>query len=156
MKKILLSLIALGGLAALLMAQKTPSTDSTTESDLPDVVVNGYKAYKSGGYMLASTTWTRDSALAVDPLILPAFRNNLALNTSNGGQFLGADAIATVKLSATTKEIYTVARFERLVIYMNFTCYKVGDKWIVTAIDDNRDPIRILPTAIMSGQQPIT
>jgi hypothetical protein len=148
MKKILASLLVVGGLAALLMAQNTPAA-SPAAPDLPDVVVNGFKVFKTGGYTLATAAWARDSSLLLDPLPLPALKTYFSLIGNNAGQFVGADAIQVVKLSTTTEEVYAVAKFERQVIYMGFTCYKVGDKWIITVINADKDPAKILPTAMM-------
>jgi len=152
MKKILASLIVASGLAALLMAQRAPVA-SPTEPELPDVVVNGFKVYKTGGYTLATAAWARDSALLLDPLPLPALKTFFSLVGNNAGQFIGADAIQVVKLSNTTEEVYAVAKFERQAVYMGFTCYKTGDKWIITVINADKDPAKILPTAMM-GQLP--
>jgi len=152
MKKILASFVLASGLAALLMAQKTPTVASgIPESELPDVVVNGFKGYKTGGYTVATAAWARDSALLLDPLPLPALKTYLSLAGDNAGQFVGADAVQVVKLSNNTEEVYAVAKFERQAVYFAFTCYKVNEKWIITVINANKDPAVVLPTAMMGS-----
>jgi hypothetical protein len=151
MKKILASLIIAGGLAALLMAQKTPAAPAA-DSDLPDVVVNGFKEYKTGGYTAATNAWARDSSLLLDPLTLQTLQTYLNLIGNNSGPFTSADVVKVVKLSTSTEEVYTVAKFERQLVYLSFTCFKTGDKWIITVIDADKDPAKVLPTNIMSGE----
>jgi len=151
MKKLLISLFVASGLTALLMAQKAPVA-SPTEPELPDVVVNGFKEYKSGGYTAATNAWARESSLLLDPQTLQTIQAYLNVIGNNSGPFLAADVVRVVKLSATTEEVYTVAKFERQVVYLGFTCYKASDKWIITLINVNKDPAQVLPTNIMSGQ----
>jgi hypothetical protein len=90
--------------------------------------------------------------LLLDPLTLQALNTYFSLVGNNAGKFLGADAVRVVKLSYSTAEVYAVAKFERQVVYLGFTCYKTGDKWIITVINANKDPAKVLPTAMMSGQ----
>jgi hypothetical protein len=151
MKKILATLIIASGLTALVMAQKTPAA-SPTEPDLPDVVVNGFKEYKSGGYTAATTAWAHDSSLLLDPTALQTLQTYLNVIGNNSGPFTGADIVRVVKLSAASEEVFAVAKFERQMVYMGFTCLKTGDKWIITVIDANKDPLLVLPTNILSGQ----
>lgn len=152
MKKFLLTLIIASGLTAQVMAQKAPPVASPTEPDLPDVVVNGFREYKSGGYTAATIAWAHDSNLLLDPQALQNLNAYLNLIGNNSGIFVAADVVRVVKLSNTTEEVYAVAKFERQVVYFAFTCYKAGDKWIITLINVNKDPAQVLPTNIMSGQ----
>jgi hypothetical protein len=151
MKKILTCLILACTLSAPVMAQRTPSAGSAS-AGLPDIVVDGFKEFMSGGYTAATNAWARDSSLLLDSQALQSLNNYFNQVSSNAGTFVGADIVRVVKLSANTESVFAVAKFQRQVVFMSFTCYRTSDKWLITWIDANKDPSLILPTNIMSGQ----
>jgi len=158
MKKILagLCLLTAGSLSALILAQRAPAASTTAapnpEAMVPDIVVNGFKEFKTGGYSAATNAWAKDSSLLLDTQTLQNLNNFFNTISSTSGSFVGADVVRVVNLSANTQEVYSVVRYERQVVYIGFTCYKTGDKWIITVIDADKDPLKVLPTNIMSGQ----
>jgi hypothetical protein len=156
MKKILTCLTVVGCLAVLIMAQRAPAASTAASTSPatpqpPDIVVNGYKEFKTGGYVAATNAWAKDSSLLLDTQTLQGLNNYFSTISANSGSFQGADVVRLVPLSADTQMVYTVAKFERQLIYISFTCYKTNDKWIITWIVANKDPAVVLPTMIMSG-----
>ena len=159
MKKILASLFALGCFATLVMAQNAPAPSATTTAPLvsaapavPDVVVNGFKEFKSSGYSAAINAWAHDSALMMDSPTLQALNNYFSQANNNAGTYVAADMIRVVILSPNTEIVYAVAKYQRQAVFLSLTCYKASDRWLVTAINANKDATKILPTNILGGQ----
>ncbi len=156
MKKILACLVVAGILAALVIVPRAPAAStapaSAAEPTLPDIVVAGFKEFKTGGYTAATNAWARDSSLLQDSQTLLALNTYLSQVCNNAGTFVGADIIRVVNLSANSEVVYATAKFERQLVFLSFTCYKMGDKWLITMIDADKDPAKVLPTNIMSGQ----
>jgi hypothetical protein len=156
MKKILTCLTVVGFLTALIITQRAPAAStaaptSSTEPQPPDIVVNGFKEFKTGGYVAATNAWAKESSLLQDAQTLQALNNYFSQISANSGAFVGADVVRIVNLSANTQIVYTVAKFERQLVYISFTCYKTGNKSLVTWIVANKDPSLVLPTMILSG-----
>jgi len=156
MKKILASLVVVGCLAALILTPRTSAANSPaaspTEPAIPDVVVNGFKEFKTGGYSAAITTWSHDSSLLLDSAAQLALNNFFSQISNNAGPFVGADMVRVVNLSPNTEIVYAVTKYERHLVFISFTCYKANNKWLVTWIDADKDPAKVLPTNILSGQ----
>ncbi len=152
MKKLLTTLVLVCTLAAVGTAQSTaPAAPAATV--VPDVIVSGYKAFLASGYAAAVAAWSANSPLAIDGATLAGI-SNVLLNESNlGGNFVGADVIRVVNLSASAELVYALTRYQHGMLFMSFTCYKPSptDKWLVTVIDVDKDPAKILPTNILGG-----
>jgi len=54
--------------------------------------------------------------------------------------------VRVVNLSANTEIVYAVAKYERHLVFMSFTCYKTNNKWLVTWIDADKDPAKFCRT----------
>jgi hypothetical protein len=153
------ALVVFSCLSALLMAQKAPAPSATPEVPAgpmtpvaPDIVVNGFKEFKSGGYTAAINAWSRDSSLMLDSPTLQSLNNYFSLISNNSGTYVGADMVRVVNLSPNSEIVYAAAKYQRQVVFISFTCYKAGDRWLITVIDANKDPTKVLPTNILSGQ----
>jgi len=153
MKKILIALVLVCSLAVFSFAQSTlpPYASAPAPAALPDVVVNGFKAFMNGGYSAATSVWSLNSPLAQDATTLSNINNTFLQESSVAGNFSGAEVIRVVNFSASGEEVYAMAKYQRGTLFVSFTCYKSADKWYVTVIDVDKDPGRILPTNVMGG-----
>jgi hypothetical protein len=154
MKKIISSLLLATCLTTSVMAQKpaAPAATGPDLSALPDIVLNGFKEFKTSGYSAATQTWAKGSSLMLDPQTVQNLNNYFSQIGNTSGPFIGPEVIRVVKISADTEVVYAVAKYERQLVFLSFTCFKKADAWLVTSIDADKDPNKVLPTGILSGQ----
>ncbi len=152
MKTALIALVLLGGAAFFASAQSatTPATASPSIG-IPDVVVDGFRAYLNGGYAGATSVWSRNSTLQLDTQAVQNMNTILLTEGNLAGAFTGAEVVRIVSLSQSVEEVYVSAKYQNGILFMSFTCYKQPDKWIVTAFAADKDATKIIPTNVMGG-----
>ncbi len=156
MKKTLIALVLVCLIVSLGAAQSTaPAPAPASASEAPDIVMNGFKALETKGYIPALDVWTQNSVLGLDKNAIANLNKFFLVKTTTGygGTFTGSDIIRTVNLSQSTEMVYAVATYQHEELFMSFTCFRPRptDKWVVNTIAMNNDPSKILPTNILGG-----
>ncbi len=124
----------------------------TTISGVPDTLANGFLIYMKSGYATAVEAWSRGSSLEIDANAQLAVTKSLSAEESVAGTFIAPEIIKTVNLSPSSMLVYIFGKYQRGGLYMCFACYKSQEKWLVTSIDCDGDPAKVLPEYLRSGQ----
>jgi len=132
-------------------AAPAPNTGSTV-SGVPDIVANGFLDYMKGGFSSAVEAWSKGSSLEVDSTAKNALSKSLSDEENVAGTFVSPEIIRVVTLSTSSTLVYIFGKYQRGSLFMCFACYKTTDKWLVTSVDIDVDPVKVLPTNLLSGQ----
>ncbi len=132
-------------------APASPAGAVSASSVIPDILVEGFKGYQTGGYSAATSIWQRSSMLALDPLTVQNLNNQLSALSNQTGPFVSAEVVRMVTLSNSVREVYVSVRCQHGALFMAFTCVKLPDHWIVTVINADKDPAKVIPTNVMGG-----
>jgi hypothetical protein len=150
MKNLFVALVFIGSLLQLGGAQTAPTPVTTTDG-VPQIIADGFTAFKSGSYATATVTWSRGSNLELDVQATTAVQATLSKMQNLGGNYLSAELIKIVNLAPSSELVYVIVKYQRGQVFMCFTCYKPAEKWVITSITADADPAKILPTNILSG-----
>mgnify|MGYP001544524480 CR=1 FL=1 len=126
MKKLILTLLLVGSFAALGVAAiaAPAAAQASTTGGVPDIIIEGFRSFLSGGYGAATNTWTKNSPLAIDGASIAGVNNVFLAESNLGGSFVGAEVIRIVNFAPSAEEGYVMAKYQCGVLFMSFTGYK--------------------------------
>lgn len=116
-------------------------------SDVPDIIANGFAAYGKTGSTDAINVWFKGSPMESDLNTRMTTASNLTKFEGAYGKFVGWELVKAYTLTASTKVIFVVVKYEKGPLWVAFNCYKNGDSWNIPTIGMDTNPTKILPAS---------
>jgi len=123
-------------------------TVSFAQSDIPQVVPDGFESYRKSGIKAAVVTWLDGSALAGDTAQAASYVTVLSQAEAVFGKIVGFEPIRVIQITPWVQHIFILIRFEKAPMYISFECYKTDSRWIVTGLACDTTATKILPTNV--------
>ena len=121
------------------------------QNEAPDVVKRGFDAYLKSGAQAGIDEWIKGSPVQNDQSGRLQLVGGLTTIESAYGNFTGWELIRVVILSASTRRVYVVAKYEKGPLFMSFDCFK-STEWIIPTLDLNTKANLVLPSNLLGGQ----
>jgi hypothetical protein len=119
---------------------------------VPEVIAKGFDEYQKHGSLAAFNVWLSGSSIETDDDLQDQVVKRMGRVQASFGQMIGYEIIRAISLSASTRRVYAVAKFEKGAAWMSFDCYKPGTEWIIPRLDFNTNANLVLPPNILGGQ----
>lgn len=144
---------AAGGAAIVLIGflafGDAPEEADAEELWIAPVIVKGFEAYKRDGAEAAMQSWLEASPLEEH---FPPGKLVQPLKKLEGlyGRYKTFHPIRVNRLTPTSRIVYLASDHQRGALFWSFLTYKTERGWIVTFVNTNTQPGRILPTSVVS------
>lgn len=118
--------------------------------EVPQIVINGMEAFKTGGFAGAFDIWLKGSPLESDKTTTMNLRGNFTQIETMYGKMMGYEILKTVKVSSSTSRVYAEIRYEKGPLFMFVDCYKSMNGWIIPMMRYETNAEKILPEDIFT------
>lgn len=122
------------------------------QTEAPDIVTEGMKAYYTPGRKAAVALWLKGSPLDEDHSTANKISDTLARIEHEYGRMIGSEPIRVVPVAPSLRRVYVLLKFEKGPAYGVFDCYRAEKDWIVSTLDFNTKAAAIVP-ANVSGEE---
>jgi hypothetical protein len=131
-----------------LFAAAVAAAQPQVSREVPDVVPQGFAAYKALGTAAAMKIWLKGSHLEGSETASEEVRV-LSRAEALLGRIEGFEVLQMTRLGSRTHLVHVVVHYERGPIFGRFLVYRLRNDWITNAIRFDPAPERVLPRELV-------
>jgi hypothetical protein len=128
---------------------------SAVPGDVPQIVLDGFAAYRNSGMRAALDLWLKTSPVAATANMQQLMG---ALSQIEGlyGRMIGYDVLRVVHVGTRVRRVYFTLLYEKGPLYGYIDCYQTSRGWVVPGFLTNSQPGVILPPDLLTGDAKAT
>ena len=130
-------------------AHRTTAGSAVT-GDVPQIVLDGFAAYRKSGMRAAFDLWLKTSPVAATAN-MEQLMGALAQIEGMYGRMIGYDVLRVVHVGSRVRRVYFVVLYEKGPLYGYIDCYQTSHGWVVPGFLTNAQPGVILPPDLLTG-----
>jgi len=150
--------LLVAGIPASVKAQdgaRRANTPAAATGDVPQIVLDGFAAYRNSGMRAALELWLRTSPVAATAN-MEQLLGALAQVEGMYGRMIGYDVLRVVHVGTRVRRVYFVLLYEKGPLYGYIDCYQTSRGWVVPGFLTNMQPGVILPPDLLTGDAKAT